>query len=81
MGKLEPNIHPDADLLAQAQAAGISPEEVAEQAIRREMVRRMTPEQQDARARAWAEENAEAIKAHQERIERYGVFGEDLKTW
>lgn len=81
MGKLEPNIHVDAELLARAQAAGISPEEVAEQAIRREMVRRMIPEQQDVRARDWAGENAEAITAHRERIEKYGVFGEDLRTW
>ena len=81
MGKLEPNIHVDADLLARAEAAGISPEFIAEQAIRREMARRMTPEQQEARAKQWAEENAEAIKAHREQIEKHGVFGDDLRTW
>ena len=82
MGKPEPNIHVDADLLARAQAAGISPDYIAESgAIRREILLRMTPEQQEARAKQWAEENAEAIKAHRERIEKYGVFGEDLRTW
>jgi antitoxin CcdA len=81
MGKPEPNIHVDADLLARAEAAGISPEFIAEQAIRREMVRRMTTGQTEARAKQWAEENAEAIKAHREQIEKYGVFGDDLRTW
>ena len=81
MGKLEPNLHVDADLLARAEAVGISPEFIAEQAIRREMVRRTTPEQQEARAKQWAKENAEAIKAHREQIEKYGVFGDDLRTW
>ena len=81
MGKPEPNIHVDAALLARAEAAGISPEFIAEQAIRREMVRRMTPEQQEARAKQWVAENAEAMKAQRERIEKYGVFGDDLRTW
>jgi antitoxin CcdA len=81
MGKLEPNIHVDADLLELAEAAGISPDYIAERAIRREIALRMTPEQQEARAKQWAEENAEAIKAHREQIEKYGVFGDDLRTW
>lgn len=81
MGKAEPNIHVDADLLARAEAAGISPDYIAERAIRREILLRMTPKQQEARAKQWAEENAEAIKAHREQIEKYGVFGDDLRTW
>lgn len=32
-------------------------------------------------ARAWAAENAGALKAHRARIERDGVFGEDSRTW
>ncbi|WP_416173314.1 type II toxin-antitoxin system CcdA family antitoxin, partial [Brevundimonas sp.] len=31
-------------------------------------------------ARAWAAENAGALKAHRARIERDGVFGEDSRT-
>ena len=34
-----------------------------------------------AKARRWAEENAEALKAQRERIDAFGVFGEDLRTW
>ena len=32
-------------------------------------------------AAEWAKENAEAIKAHNERISEHGVFGEDLRPW
>lgn len=34
-----------------------------------------------ARAKAWAEENAEAIAAYNERIEREGCFGEAWRRW
>jgi antitoxin CcdA len=81
MGKLELNLHVDDDLLVRARKAGISPEYIAERAIHREIVLRMSPQEQERRARQWAEENAEAIKAHREQIEKYGVFGDDLRTW
>ena len=35
----------------------------------------------EEKARRWAEENAEAIKAQRERIDAVGIFGEDLRTW
>ena len=88
MGKLEPNIHVDDSLLARAQAAGsgqraagILADCIAERAIQRETLLRMTPEQQAARSKQWAEENAAATKAHHEQIEKHGVFGDDLRTW
>jgi antitoxin CcdA len=81
MGKAEPNLHVDANVLARAKAAGVSVDFVAEQALHRETVRRMTSEQQAARAKEWAAENADAIRAHREQIEKHGVFGDDLRTW
>ena len=78
MGKPETNLHVDEELLAQA--AGVSVEQVAESAIRQALAK-ADPGAADARAARWAEENAEAIKAHRERIEQYGVFGEDFRTW
>ena len=78
MGKAEIKI--DADLLEQAQAAGLQPERLAEEAIRRALPK---PTDAEIRARAakWAAENATAIRAHEEQIEKFGVFGEDLRTW
>ncbi len=86
MGK-ELNIDPD--LLAQAEAAGVKITQVVESALRIELSK-AARRAEDARyagltdeekARRWGEENAEAIKAHGEQIEKYGVFGEDLRTW
>ena len=79
MGKGELNIDPE--LLAEAEAVGVVVSRVAEDAIRRELLRRMSPVEIEARAARWAAENADAIQAHRERIEASGVFGEDLKTW
>jgi post-segregation antitoxin (ccd killing protein) len=78
MGKVELNI--DAALLAKAEAAGLSAERIAEAAIRN-AVDRANQQEQSSRAAQWAEENAEAIAAHQAQIEKFGVFGQDLRTW
>jgi hypothetical protein len=36
---------------------------------------------QEAKAAKWAADNAKAIAANLERIEKYGTFGEDLRSW
>ncbi|HEX3887722.1 MAG TPA: type II toxin-antitoxin system CcdA family antitoxin [Phenylobacterium sp.] len=78
MGKPELNLHVDDELLALAQAAGISAQQVIEHALR---VALSNAEGAEARAAKWAEENAVAIQAHREQIEKHGVFGEDFRTW
>lgn len=77
MGKIELKIEIDADLLAQAQNAGLSLDHITASVTRHLIKAR----DDDEKAKRWAEENAEAIKAHRERIDKYGVFGEDLRTW
>jgi antitoxin CcdA len=42
---------------------------------------RRHPVEAEAAARKWAEENAEAIRVHNERIEARGVWGRDLRRW
>lgn len=78
MGKAELKI--DADLLAEAQAAGVKVEQVAETALRIALSK-AAREAEDERAAKWAAENAEAIEAHRAQIEQHGVFGEDFRTW
>jgi post-segregation antitoxin (ccd killing protein) len=86
MGK-ELNIDPD--LLAQAEAAGLRVTQVLESALRIELSKaarraedlRYVGLTDEEKAQKWGEENAEAIQAQKERIEAYGVFGEDLRTW
>lgn len=82
MGKTELRIEIDSDLLRDAQNPGLDFEGLTVSAVKRALLN--TPSgiaSAEERARRWAEENAEAIKAHRERIEKYGVFGEDFRTW
>lgn len=85
MGRHELKIEIDPDLIAEADrlgvdlsAAGIAGVERA-LAIRRNRLK--TDAERSAEAAEWAAENADAIKAYRERIETYGVFGEDFRTW
>lgn len=78
MGKAELRI--DAELLAQAEAAGVKADEVAETAIRA-AVSRADPEAAVARAAKWAEENAEAIADYNRRIRERGVFSDEFRKW
>jgi antitoxin CcdA len=77
MGKIELKLDVDESVLRQVEEAGLDPSAVALSALAKAARR----QDEDRRARAWAEENAEAIAAHRERIEKYGVFGDDLRTW
>lgn len=78
MGKADLSI--DADLLAQADAAGVKANEIAEAAIRAALSRADTATA-DARAARWAEENAEAIDDYNRRIRDRGVFSDGYRTW
>jgi antitoxin CcdA len=78
MGKAELKV--DAGLLAQAHAAGVEVERVVESALRIALSK-AAREAEEGRAARWAEENADAIQAHREQIEKHGVFGEDFRTW
>ncbi|WP_304170971.1 type II toxin-antitoxin system CcdA family antitoxin [Phenylobacterium aquaticum] len=83
MGKTELKI--DADLLAQAEAAGVLTERVVERALREALLAASGPAATaaaaDARAAKWAEENAEAIADYNRRIRERGVFSTGLRTW
>ena len=82
MGKTELKIEIDANLLRDAQEAGLDFRRLTETALKEELRKRPDGEAKaQARARQWALENAEAIQAHREQIEKYGVFGDDLRTW
>lgn len=78
MGKAELKI--DADLLAEAQAAGLKVEVIVEHAVRVALSQAEARQARDAKAAAWAAENRGAIQANRERIEAQGVFGEDLRS-
>lgn len=79
MGKAELQI--DADLLAEAQAAGLKVEAIVEHAVRAALSRAADAAEGDAKASAWARENAEAIADYNRRISDRGLIGEEFRKW
>ncbi|CAN7534523.1 type II toxin-antitoxin system CcdA family antitoxin [Caulobacter sp. LjRoot300] len=80
MGKVELDIGIDPELLAQAKRLGISVAGMSETQLRLHL-QKVDPAGAEERARRWAEENAEAIKALHRFVEEHGAFGDDLRTW
>ena len=68
------------ELLEQAARLGIDVTGVDERSLRL-YLQTVDPAGAEARAKRWGEQNAEAIRLHNERIDRHGVFGEDLRRW
>jgi len=94
MGKTELKLEVDAELLEAARRADIALDAALEGALRQALEaarpldlvasarsKAADPAGGDARAAAWAEENAEAIESHNRFVETHGVFGEDLRSW
>jgi antitoxin CcdA len=97
MGKIEMRVEIDTELAARAREAGVALGDAAELGLRialaaagsgRQLgvvanhLRQIAdPEAAEARARAWASENAEAIALHNARVAERGIFGDDLRRW
>ena len=80
MGKVELNIGVDPELIEQARQLGVSITGMDERALRLHL-QKIDPAGAEARAKRWADDNAEAIRAYNDRIARDGCFGEELRTW
>lgn len=80
MGKVELNIGIDPELIEQARQLGVSTTGMDERALRLHL-QKVDPAGAEARAKRWADENAEAIKDHNRRIAERGVLSDYLRTW
>ncbi len=78
MGKAELRIEIDAALLERLRLAGVDVEALTVEALTAAVRQSADPQ---AEADAWAAENAQAIRAYEERIAKYGIFGEDFRIW
>jgi antitoxin CcdA len=67
------NITVDADLLSEARKQGLNLSELMERTI--------ADVTKVERARKWREDNAEAIRQHNEMIEREGLWSDGLRPW
>ncbi|ATQ42310.1 type II toxin-antitoxin system CcdA family antitoxin [Caulobacter mirabilis] len=70
----------DPELLEQAARLGLDTTGWTERDLRLHL-QKVDPAGGEARAKRWADENAEAIRRHGERIEREGCFGEEWRRW
>lgn len=80
MGKVELNIGIEPELVEQAQRLGISIVGMSEVQLRLHL-QKVDPAGAEARAKRWAEENAEAIKDHNRRIRERGLLSDHFRTW
>jgi antitoxin CcdA len=80
MDRPEPASTIDPELLEQAARLGLDIGDMSETQLRLRL-QKIDPASAEARARRWAEENAEAIRHNNEAIARRGVFGADLRRW
>ncbi len=80
MDKPEPPVGIDPELQEQAARLGLDIGGFSENALRLHL-QKVDPAGGEARARRWAEENAEAIRHNNDSVARRGVFGADLRRW
>ena len=94
MDKVELKLEIEADLLRRAREAGLDPAAVLEDELRRRLgeagmqdcgrdwsTEAPPPDTPEARAARWAQENAEAIKEHNQRIAERGLIGAHWRKW
>jgi antitoxin CcdA len=81
MGKVELNIGIEPELVEQARRLGLDIAGMDERTLRLHL-QKVDPAGAEARAKRWAEENAEAIKDHNRRIRKRGLLSDYLRpSW
>ena len=80
MGKVELNIGIDPELVEQAQRLGISIAGMDERSLRLHL-QKVDPAGAEARAKRWADENAEAIREHNAFVGKHGLLSDHLRPW
>ncbi len=78
MGKVDLNIGIDPELLAQAERLGIDVGGMDERTLRLHL-QKVDPAGAEDRARRWADENAEAIRDHNRRIDERGLLSDHIR--
>lgn len=78
MGKPELNIGIEPELLEQAVRLGLSVAGMDERTLRLHL-QKIDPAGAEARAKRWAEENAEAIRDHNRRVQERGLLSDHIR--
>lgn len=80
MDKIELNTGIEPELVEQAARLGISIAGMSEVQVRLHL-QKVDPAGAEERAKRWAEENAEAIRIHNDFVAKHGVFGAEWRRW
>ncbi|RZJ01164.1 MAG: post-segregation antitoxin CcdA [Brevundimonas sp.] len=80
MGKVELNIGIEPELIEQAARLGLDVSGMDERALRLHL-QKVDPAGAEARAKRWAEENADAIRVHNDFVAKHGPFGAEWRRW
>ena len=80
MGKAEPRFDIDPELLEQARRIGVDVAGLSESSLRLHL-QRIDPAGAEGRAKRWAEENADAIRLHNDFVQKNGPFGAEWRRW
>ena len=67
------NLSIDAELVAEAKAAGTNMSALLEKALKQEL--------RERRSRKWREENRAALDAYDRHIEEDGLWADEFRTW
>lgn len=80
MGKVELNIGIEPELVEQAERLGLDISDMDERSLRLHL-QKVDPAGAEARAKRWAEENAEAIRIHNEFVAKHGLLSDHFRPW
>lgn len=80
MGKVELNIGIEPELVEQAERLGLDISGMDERSLRLHL-QKVDPAGAEARAKRWAEENAEAIRIHNEFVAKHGLLSDHFRPW
>lgn len=80
MGKVELNIGIEPELLEQAARLQLDITGMDERTLRLHL-QKVDPAGAEARAKRWAEENAEAIRTHNAFVEKHGLLSDHFRPW
>jgi len=80
-GKITREVEIDADLLVEAEEAGLDLTQTVEHALRRALSIRGKGPRDEERARRWREENADAIAFNNAEVERNGLWSDGLRPF
>ncbi len=80
MGKVELNIGIEPELVEQAERLGLDISGMDERTLRLHL-QKVDPTGAEARAKRWAAENAEAIRIHNEFVDKHGLLSDHFRPW